>query len=112
MPKYTVITKQTIEREYDHDLDLPIHMGESNDRLCDRMIRTAAENGALSSAISMTEVVHLHGGPDEGPEEILAIYRDGKQIWPAHRKRVKNTIDKTKFSTPPLLLDDVPTPES
>jgi hypothetical protein len=82
-------------------------MGESNDKLCDRMIRTAAENGSLALTVQMDLI---SDSADEGGQEVTYIYRGDKQIWPAHRKRntkATKSFGKSSSKTPVPDLEDV-----
>lgn len=84
MPKYTVITQKTIEFEYDLEFNLPLDMGQNTNRLVDRMVRDNADAGTLAETVSMEVAVKED---DNGLEKIIAINRDGEQIWPRLRKK-------------------------
>ena len=97
MPKYTVITKTTTEREYEVPVELPYDMGDSTERLCDRMMRAQAEKGSFVP--DETTKIHKIGGDDESEEEVIAIYREDKQIWPRPRKiKVATKASQIKFN--------------
>jgi hypothetical protein len=83
MPEYTIFTKKTTEYEYRHAIELPVDMGESTNRLTDRMARTAAEQGSFN----LGEAEHQIGGPSESEEEVTCVMRDGIQVWPKLRKK-------------------------
>lgn len=81
MPTYIFHTEETVAHQHELDIELPVDMGASNERLTDRMARTAAENRLIDGI----------GMPDE--EKIVAVFReDGEQIWP--RKRTRKSVDK------------------
>jgi len=92
VPEYAIFTKQTIERVYCYNIDLPIDMGTSTHRLTDRMMRKVAQSDALQAEINLSDLQQI-GPDDEGTETIILVQRDGKRIWPnSHAKRVKKVL--------------------
>ena len=91
MPTYDVFTRTVIEKVYKLELSLPIDMGESTERLTDRMVR----EGMANETISLSD---LTDGREDGFEEetITCIMREGKTIVPRHRKKA----DKVEYDTP------------
>ena len=75
MPDYVFITEEKVEHRHELTIELPIDMGDSSERLTDRMARTVAENKAID------------GGGDH--ETVVAVFRDGMQIWPRKHKKEK-----------------------
>lgn len=73
MPDYDFYTEETVHHIHVLTIDLPVDMGESNERLTDRMAKTVAKEGAI---VGMTN-----------DEKIVAVYRDNTKIWPRQHKK-------------------------
>jgi hypothetical protein len=104
MPEYVIITKKSIESIYRHRIDLPVDMGASNERLCDRLARQMAENGVVPN-VEADEI------DDNGEEQIAYVYRNDVQVWPRIRKKQLATkASQIKFKAdpaPPEVVGDI-----
>jgi hypothetical protein len=78
MPFYTFHTEEIVQHQQDLELVLPVDMGESSVKLTDRMAREVAKNRALD-------------GISPG-EKVVAVFRDGTQIWPRKKTRKSEAI--------------------
>jgi len=104
MPEYEFFTKKSIEFIYRHRIDLPVDMGASNDRLCDRLARQMAEQGVIPN----TEADEKD---DSGEEQIAYVFRNGVQVWPRIRKKQLATkASQIRFKAdpaPPEVTGDI-----
>lgn len=87
MPEYLVVTEQVIQRTYKHKIDLPIDMGASTERITDRMMRTAAAEGALVPFVSDEALDTI-----ETIEKTVSVVRGDEQIWPRKHKSRKKEL--------------------
>lgn len=105
MPVYVVYTEETTQHVYEIKVDLPIDMGESTERLTDRMVREAIANGTINSMLDNFNV---------DSEAITEVTRDGKTIHPGHRRKAKKSpVDEALdlLNKQTSILDTVPVDE-